>query len=552
MSGKMYSKNTAKNIFCNYEVTDRRLFLSLHKAKDALARANRTPVKIDEFFDFLSKNYPNISQYVEFITFYSFNFQEKNQSFQYDIAYMYTKPDYTFRKDFFNERDNITKCTGWYPYMTGSRAYFNNLTPEKAYRKWGITKRRIPHLNIDAPVSMFNVAKDYAGTAILLNCSNGAILFDTAFGIEPSIIPQISYIFISHFHQDHTGGIFEILRQREIPVFLSSLTLEYLLMLHGINDSDKTLLLKNSIVTDGLHKLHYVSQTLEFFNSYHCPGSEGCIYKNTDQVIVYPGDMCLSNGFYNYEPDFSADMSKFNQHKTVLLDCALIKKSNLKKEDISFSDVEKLVFSEALCRDTVLVAKGTEVLLNVYLRLFVTSVIQNTDSIFVVNDDVCQLLKNMLRSWYVPKYKKDPFIRAMLSSNRYNFSETWRLFPVSAASQLENVNNVIYILGLSDISNIGNSILVHKPTTFIVGPLAFDSNADKYVATIDSNDVYYSGSAEWSFHSNISDLSAFVTQDIDQYTLFHNYPNALKKFKKSLPELAAKRISIIQSNPTTL
>ena len=121
--------------------------------------------------------------------------------------------------------------------ISGKRANFTLLKNSKSY--WSVLKHKPPYVHLGKPVALKNVACDISSTAILLKCERGGILLDTGFEVEKSVANEVSFIFLSHFHRDHTGGLFSFLRHREVPVVLSDITLDYLLRVKESEESDR-------------------------------------------------------------------------------------------------------------------------------------------------------------------------------------------------------------------------------------------------------------------------------------------------------------------------
>ncbi|WP_206460545.1 MBL fold metallo-hydrolase [Anaerovorax sp. IOR16] len=534
-------------IFCDYEITNRILFMSLKRAKNMLSIEHNPTCNIESFFDYLYNNYDHINDYIEFIAFYEFDYTEKKgKAFKYNIAYIYTKPSLKFRDAFFGEREIITKETGWYPYITGARANFTHLKAEKSYKYWKITKNKPPYVHLGRPLSIKNVASDYAATAMLLKCKKGNILLDTGFGIEEEFVESIDYIFISHFHYDHTGGLADILKKKDIPVIMSSLTLNYMLDMDSIVDEDKKRILKNVIISDFLNNRSYIFSTLEFFESYHCPGSVGVKYKYRDTVVVYAGDICLRNGFYCYKDVFNGIVSKYFKNKYIILDSALVMKSHLSIGEDDFEDVSESLFDKIKDNNALFISKGTEMLFNIYLKLFAKSVLCSKQTNFVVNEDLYKLLKNVLRSWLLFKYRKDPFIKYVLASGRANFAETRRVYPITKGEQFHGKQDVVYILSLKDVEKLDNIPLLNGVDCFLTGPLALENRTYDCIENLEYKSIKRLASSDWSFHSDRKSLENFIVQHKEcKFILFHSFPKVLNKFKKSFSDDNQHRIHVL-------
>ena len=351
--------------FGEYEVKSKPLFASMKRARIALNKRDIEACTVADFFIYLKKRYNEDSEYIEYITFYDYILAE--DGFHYNIAYVYTEPLLRVRDLLFDEREEITKDTGWYPMISGSRANFTKIKISESYKYWDIVKHKPPYVHVGRPLSLQNIASDISSTALLLKCEKGNILLDTGFGIEKENMDDIDFIFLSHYHKDHSGGINGILQIRDIPVVLSSITLEYLLNIKEIESTDKRRILKNAVLIEEMKNRSYISNTLEFFESYHCPGAYGMKYKYYNECFIYPGDICLRNGFYDFSDDFN-EIIKSEEKVTILADCALVPRGDFANTDKNFEDIVDNIMTSS--SNKIFVSKGSELLFNIYICLF--------------------------------------------------------------------------------------------------------------------------------------------------------------------------------------
>ena len=280
--------------FREYEIKHKPLFASMKRAKEALSKEHSKPCDIESFFDYMEEHFGADYDNIEFVTFYDYTYTQEN--FHYNIAYIYTCPSLKTRDTLYENREIITRDTGWYPMISGSRANFTTFKVEGAYKFQSLFKNKKPYVHLGKPLSIKHVACEFSSTAILLMCEKGNILLDTGFGVEREIVKIVDFIFLSHFHKDHSGGLFDFLRIREVPVILSGITLGYLLNLKNIDVTDKKILLKNAVLIENIKDISYLKTSIEFFDSYHCPGAYGLKYKDSDCCVIFPGDICLYNG----------------------------------------------------------------------------------------------------------------------------------------------------------------------------------------------------------------------------------------------------------------
>lgn len=447
--------------FREYEIKHKPLFASMKRAKTALLKAKNEPLTIPDFFSYLEERYGELSEHIEYVTFYDYTNLIDNV--KYHIAYIYTAPSLMLRDLLFDEREDITKDTGWYPMVSGSRANFTTIKIEESYRFWKIVKHKPPYVHLGKPLSLRNVATDISSTAILFKCENGNILFDTGFGVDEDVIDSINFVFLSHFHRDHSGGVFELLRIRNIPIILSSITLEYLLNLKGIEPIERQRLLNNAVLIESIKDRSYIKNTISFFDSYHCPGSYGLKYMHYDDVVVYPGDMCLANGFFNFHEEIKRVICNSSRKRVALItDCALVPRGDFAITDESFEIVANRVFEAE--QHSVFISRSPESLFNIYIRMFKLSIDKHSNWLFVVNEELYYILRSSLRTWLLPEYEGDLFIKHIIKGSRVNFAETQRLYTISNVEQFSGnkEKRIVFLLTMNDLEKLSNSLVRKK------------------------------------------------------------------------------------------
>lgn len=538
--------------FREYEVKHKPLFASMKRAHQALSKPHATACSPDAFFDYLECRYGVECTYVEYVSFYDYVRMPEER--QYNIAYIYTSPSLKIRDLLFADRDEITANTGWYPMISGARANFMRVKGvHSSY--WEFLKHKPPYVHLGKPLAIKNVACDIASTALLLQCENGNILLDTGFEVDSTAIDQIDFIFISHFHRDHTGGLYTLLRQREIPVILSGITLEYLLNLKGIDPSDKERLARNSVLIERIRDAAYINNTIEFFDSYHCPGAFGLKYKYWRDCVIYPGDMCLTNGFFDYAEQFHKVIDHPGSNVSIITDCALVPRGDFAITDDDFDAITNTIRESD--NNQIFISRGAEMLFSIYIRLFRMTIDEHKDWLFVVNDDLFDLLQNVLRCWLLPAYKSDPFIRHVIGNSRMNYAETRQLFPVSASEQFTGytASRIMYLLAPEDLATVNDAAEYEQMDAYFVGPIAVAKNLQEVLSEYTFKRINLLSSPDWSFHSDriaITKLLSTSVQKKQQFILFHAYPKYIKKYISELPREVQTRVRYISKDNVQL
>ena len=535
--------------FREYEVRKKPLFASTKRARSALSKTHPEPCSYDEFFDYLEQTYGIEAHSIDCVTFYDYTWKEDN--FRFSIAYVYTEPNLYIRDVLFDEREKTTASTGWYPMVSGKRAHFTQLKMQSKQSYWDMLKTKAPYVHLGKPISLKRVAIDPSSTAILLKCENGSILLDTGFGVESDTIDEVSFIFISHFHRDHSGGLFDFLRRKEVPVILSDITLEYLINLRGVDNADKERLVKNAVLIERLIKNHPINLTLDFFASYHCPGAYGIKYKYYRDIVIFPGDFCMLNGFYDYSNHIHSVFSNPKGKTYFLTDCAIVPRGDFAITDKSFSDISEIIRTNK--NHQIFLSRSPESLFNVYIKLFRMSVDEHYDWIFVVNDELFDLLQSTLRAWILSTNKADPYIRYVLGNSGINYAESYRLFPVSRISQFSNYSQrrLILLSTFFDLDSINSIINTRETDLYVSGPLAVSKDIKDAICNYTFNSIYLLSSPDWSFHTDKETLRQLLSRENQQnvsFILFHAFSKDLKKFIKEFPPELQERIKPISKS----
>ena len=539
--------------FREYEIRNKPLFASMKRARESLLKPHKNICSADDFFAYLESNYATEKDFIEFVTFY--DYVNQADGFHYNIAYIYTAPSLKVRDLIFAQREQITKDTGWYPMVSGSRANFTTFKVADSYKYWNIATHKPPYVHLGKPLSIRNVAEDISSTAILLRCENGNILLDTGFGIEREVIGLLDFVFLSHFHKDHSAGIFNLLKEKEIPVVLSDITLGYLLNLKSIDDDDKKLLLKNAVLIESIKDRSYICNTIEFFNSYHCPGAYGLKYKYYNNTLIYPGDLCLTNGFFEYSNTLKEVIGDNNGNVSIITDCALVPRGDFAITDRNVDAIfDEVVKSH---NNPIFVSRSSETLFNIYMCLFKLSIDKHMDWLFVVTDELFDMLKNILRTWLMSKHEGDLFVKHIVKKSSINYAETQRLYTMSTSEQFAEYKNkkLVFLLTQGEIDKAVEIFNAHEMDLYITGPLAASKELQERMLSCNFANIHNLMSPDWSFHSDKDAIVDFINnyeKDNIKFFLFHAFPKVLKKFSNEFCDEKKANIEIVSKTESKL
>jgi len=187
-------------------------------AVEALIQGRNPPLPIQEFLEHLEKNYPTAFAQIQHIYAYCYKAATREcaikkvpyEGFEIRLAVIHMGFYPQYRKLLFDERLRITRETGWYPYIVGSKIAFDTST------YLTVSDIQPKALLIGDLIGIRRVAKPLKTTsnlnAFLLEGTQGNILLDTGFEVDLAQTPDLKAIFISHMHGDHTGGLDQLIR----------------------------------------------------------------------------------------------------------------------------------------------------------------------------------------------------------------------------------------------------------------------------------------------------------------------------------------------------
>jgi glyoxylase-like metal-dependent hydrolase (beta-lactamase superfamily II) len=107
--------------------------------------------------------------------------------------------------------------------------------------------KTIRNVSVDIVGSNGNPRK---GNAFLVVGSLGSLLMDTGFAVDPISTKNTRAVFLSHFHGDHTSGLWQFVEQSNAPIILSEATLTYLCQKEGLANPLVKKLIRNAHIIE--------------------------------------------------------------------------------------------------------------------------------------------------------------------------------------------------------------------------------------------------------------------------------------------------------------
>jgi glyoxylase-like metal-dependent hydrolase (beta-lactamase superfamily II) len=532
-----YTHNNAQHF--RYEKTTRPFHGSLRRATIALTGLSSPPTSEEQFLDVIRDEYPHYYVQIEWVKFHQFAGYGKQQGVFYRLAVVNLQPDPVVREDFFIDREEITRRTGWYPLIQGSRAKFYD-TPyrdvERAAR--GRTELSLPPLGSLRRL-MPIAASDDEGNSFLVTGDQGTILLDC--GMHGHTMPEdISTIFLSHFHRDHAGGVWPQIDEKDVPIILSQASLNYLCSIHHIPEANRRRLAARSFYPSEARALDRSDGVaMDFFPVFHCPGAYGIRLEDKEgTALTYFGDLCLKNGFHDFTNEAFRIITKSGKKRWVILDATLAgRRERAIDDERSLKSVVTNMTQQQQNRSLIFVSNRPETLLYSYIQAFsLTTVASNSIKLFIAPE-----LYRVLRVLWKPVIfndleERDPVVRATIGRSLINFAETQRLYPLveNILARVPITDPCIIFASPSDIARIlALRKRVHNSDMVLSGTLAVQEGLPAELLNLRSASLLRIVSSDWSFHSDEVSLANFIqklTAAQVRVVLFHNYPDRLERF----------------------
>jgi|GEM_PF-1583715 len=497
------------------------------RAVEALIAAHGKEVRSPaQFLDYLGETFPEEFSHIQDVSFYRLAVDRlykdcqniPSEPFELRIAVIHTQPVPWTRRVLFETRQQTTDATGWYPLIQGARAnlggthYEALMARTQAGKPSGWRDFSLGDLTSIRRVASSKHPDNF--NAFLLEGSQGTLLLDTGFGVNHDQLGSLKAVFLSHMHEDHTGGLPEVARRWSVPVILSDPTARHIYLKQAKNARVVEQIFANAVIIHAPQQAQSTDGALSFFPVFHTPGSFGICYADPrGTAVFYPGDICLSNGFYQEQANdlFNLVSAHPAHNKYVLLDSVMARgKHSFVSHEKDIPETTIDAFISETRRDVFFLAYVQELSIYSYLLAWhkTQKLPPGEQPCFVLNDDLFELLGSLYAQMQDRGGKHlDPVVQKLWPTGVANFAESQRIYPLSALKNYKGPDR--YVFFISDTDLLTNRYLKSRlkwSNLIRMAKLAEDEHHSLSVLCEPCHNILKVASPEWNFHSRESDL----------------------------------------------
>lgn len=256
-----------------------------------------------QVIEHLLTTYPHLSRHIMKVKFYQIN-DNIDASVPLRFFILWCDYDAETRETLFAERENVVRSTGWYPLVTGHRAFHHSRTLtdfiDDGLRR-AMNRTNIQHLpGLGTLLEVKNMSKG-RGQCALVRTSMYDIVLDAAMADDDIRFDLLrpdkrKILLVSHSHGDHIGGIAQFVKDKSFVIALSPITLELLL-----RKIARRATLVDYLPSHFFYRLAPMWYRTEYrfvdgssitpIPTYHFPGAMGFLFKFCDgKTLFYSGD----------------------------------------------------------------------------------------------------------------------------------------------------------------------------------------------------------------------------------------------------------------------
>ena len=520
----------------------------------------------EEVIKYITDNYPQYIPHIERIKFYMT--KEKETDATLHLFILWSSFNVRTREELYSFRETITLATGWYPYLTGQHIDHHrrpNLNLVDEGLKKSMNKSEIEQL--DGLGSLLDITNFCigAGTSILLKTTSYDIVLDSGFKedkLKTTLLRpnKKKWLFISHSHGDHAGGLRKLMSNREFLIAITPISLELYLNAISGNEDHLPNLPGNlfSRVTPMWYRSLYRfkdGSSIETIPTYHFPGSMGYLFTfGNKETLFFSGDINLEPSYVPWNANRKSKSTESFALRNKLIDYGILEacfvgRSIGEKNSLN-SFIEEIKKSISNHRNHLLLTPPNDYGFFLYLHIYNEIISrENGRSEVRIFLDHKLLLQLEIIEWRLKRKHTGSLDDRLITflKGRKTLAESARVYDFSLNAK-DNINQlynrgipIVFILDyekadtLSYISSAAFKAM-EKPGLDI-SRIGKSATQKRDMKLLENRVVTDYSSPEWLLHSLESTLSNFLLKSPHKFSnviLFHNFPNRLRKFIEEL------------------
>jgi hypothetical protein len=519
----------------------------------------------EQVIDFLVTIYSRYIQAIMKVKFYKIVDETSTKPLHFFI--IWCNYNVEAREELYQRCEEITASTGWYPVITGHRAFHhqrqfldyidNGL--KKAMNKSAI--ERLPGLG--KYIGIVNLDSGL-GTSILVKTTTYDLILDTGMPDDKLKIEEFretarKWIFISHSHKDHTGGMNRFVKNKNYIIAISPISLE--LFLNAIADYED---ISSYLAKDFFYRLApmwYRSKyrfsdgsSIETIPTYHFPGSMGYLFTfSNGKTLFYSGDLNVSASYFSNRGNAK---NLFNNNR-LNIDYGIIDGAYIGRQigshTNSMQNISQHIESSLMSgRNFLVLTPPSDYGLFLYLHLYellVTSLRKQYNICLFLDSDIINQL-NILE-WRIKRKETGSLDDAIIEflEKRKTLAESVLVydFMFDTISNLEQINerNINAVFVLNDQKFTDNTYLslemfdLMENNGLDIARFGKAVSKPTQVDFIDEHRIQNYDDDTLLLHTTEQLLVEYFLQGNHTYEnvyLFHNFGNRLKRFILNLQQ----------------
>jgi hypothetical protein len=479
----------------------------------------------------------------------------------------------TARERYFELGDQITRDTGWYPMVTGNRV-FHHTRPLVDYVDAGLRKamnksriQALPGLGRFESISALSSGE---GTSVLLRSSTYDLVLDAGMDADQLDLEALDprrrkWLFLSHSHRDHSGGIAPFIRDRQFVISSTPMTLRlWLRAISGSADLDEYLpehfFYRFASVWYRSQYVFADGSALETYPTYHFPGSAGFRFTFSDRsTVFYSGDMNVAATYLTPTKGGHQPLQGLGlgvpPTDVAILDGAFVGRTigSLAKDEIEILDAVQDGLRQG--RNQVLLCPPNDYGLFLFLHLYeaLISSVRKVDTRLFLDPAILQQLE--ILEWSLKRKRVGELDDALMGffARRSTLAESVRVYDASVntgPNLREYKRRGVQVVAILDDRRFGSEgYLADDGMSLLSGPDTEVSLVGKggTVAGLISGEgspprrLFTGGN--WLLHTPEDILSSHLLLNPRAFRrvyIFHNFARRIERFSRTLKERGYK------------